>query len=376
MFMKSAATQTDFFLILNFFIKSICSTMPVVRVRAQQKMKKTAFFNLSLRAGVFLFLMFFCLVSTAEASIPDAEKLNCVCWEAAVKLAKGLHGQRLDNVAVYFFRPLGRNLRELDDRERQEAKIVSQTMEDVLTNRSEFNVLNRNSEVWAAVLHEEDDRGTLDSRDILKVGTGLGADWIVTGEYWSDSNHRFHLRARLFNGKSGEMLVSALVDSPFTATPHHLSVFFIVGGVLLLLIVVCFTYSLMKRSRRPNAELAEREDRKASLTNSKNEIKTGKESPPYLKKQLLMQAVDPKDYRVDPTNSNLTKPRTWGTFGVVEKSGDGESESFYFGNFPVRQKELERKFGSVKLVALFEKREYARALAEILKAEKLQQRFS
>ena len=98
----------------------------------------------------------------------------CVCCEAAARLAAGLEVSQLKKVAVYFFRPRGTNLKDLDFSTRRDARIIAQAMEDVLTGRCEFKILSRNSEVWAAVLHEEDNRGTLDSRDILDVGTGFG----------------------------------------------------------------------------------------------------------------------------------------------------------------------------------------------------------
>lgn len=119
-----------------------------------------------------LLIVQLCLVPTVQATVPDADELDWVCREATTQLVAGLDKRRLDNVAVYFFRPRGYNQKRMDNRTQKEARIVAQAMEDVLTNRSEFKILNRNSDVWAAVLTEENKRGTLDSRDILDVGTG------------------------------------------------------------------------------------------------------------------------------------------------------------------------------------------------------------
>ena len=329
-------------------------------------------------AILFLFGLLFvqlCLVSAVQATVPEADELDWVCREAASQLVAGSGERRLDNVAVYFFRPRGYSQKRMDDRTQKEARIVAQAMEDVLTNRSEFTILNRNSDVWAAVLIEENNRGTLNNRDILDVGTGFGADWIVTGEYWFGNNSCFHLRTRLFNGKSGETLASALVKSPFVSS-HH-SVQPLVGFVAFMLLVAGGgTLYLIRKKRkiRRYEQVDVGHENKTQQTQSSilaKKIKAGsrtnfKANP---KEQLMAKSVNPKHYQVDSANHNYTKPRTWGAFAIPDDSATGTKKKFRLGNYPVRQRELEKEFGLVEFIALFEKRDDAKALIDLLENE-------
>ena len=313
--------------------------------------------------GLFLFLSVqLCLASVALATIPNADKLNRVCREAAVRLTAELSKKKLDNVAVYFFKPRGYKLKDMDARTRTEAEIISQAMEDVLINRSEFKILNRNSEVWAAVLHEEDNRGTLNNNDILDVGTGFGAEWIVTGEYWASNDNCFHLRARLFNCKTGVSLASALVSTQ----NRHLQPLF-AGLVAILILIggggVLYTISTRKNKMYENETLKI----KNSTPSKGIEVNSSANSKVSPKELLIARSVNPKNYQIDSVNHNLTKPRTWGTFAICDESNNEIKNKYRFGNYPIRKMELEEEFGSAELVALFEKRGDAKALANMLK---------
>ena len=335
--------------------------------------------NVLKKIGLFflfgLLIVQLCLVSVAQATIPDANELDWVCREAANKLVAGSNERRLDNVAVYFFRPRGYNQKRMDDKTQKEARIVAQAMEDVLTNRSEFRILNRNSDVWAAVLIEEDKRGTLNSCDILDVGTGFGADWIVTGEYWFGNNSCFNLRTRLFNGKSGETLASALVESPFVSS-HHSAQPFVVGLVVFLLLVAgSSTLYIVGRNRKIKRYEQVDIDHKNNTQQTQNRILSQKIKPEsktklevHPRKLLMAKSVEPKHYQIDSANRNYTKPRTWGVFAIPDKSAAGKK--YRFGNYPIRQKELEKEFGVVEFIALFEKREDAKTLIDLLENKK------
>ena len=84
-----------------------------------------------------------------------------------------------------------------------------------------------------------------------------------------------------------------------------------------------------------------------------------------LKEELMARSVNPKHYQIDPTNSLLTTPRTWGTYSIPGEFVFGRKKKYRCGNYPVRMKELERDYGSVKLEALFENRDDAKALADL-----------
>jgi hypothetical protein len=59
----------------------------------------------------------------------------------------------------------------------------------------------------------------------------------------------------------------------------------------------------------------------------------------------------------------LTEPRSYGVYRVDRGRG---SESLHFGNHPVRQWELERKYGAAELVRLFLDRDAADELKKRL----------
>jgi len=88
-----------------------------------------------------------------------------------------------------------------------------------------------------------------------------------------------------------------------------------------------------------------------------------------LKEQLMAKAVNPKHYQVDPDNAQWTKPGTWGTYIIPDEFVYGRKRKYRYGNYPVRMKELERDYGSVKLEALFENRDDAKSLADLLENE-------
>jgi hypothetical protein len=60
----------------------------------------------------------------------------------------------------------------------------------------------------------------------------------------------------------------------------------------------------------------------------------------------------------------LTKPRTWGVYELPDSRRRGRK--FRFGNHPIRQQELQRAFGTARLVAIYGKRDLADALAREL----------
>ncbi len=65
---------------------------------------------------------------------------------------------------------------------------------------------------------------------------------------------------------------------------------------------------------------------------------------------------------VVPDGTYYTSPRTWGVYEVAS------GRRFRFGNHPVRQIELKRDLGSVRLILLFSERAPAKALAADLNA--------
>lgn len=73
---------------------------------------------------------------------------------------------------------------------------------------------------------------------------------------------------------------------------------------------------------------------------------------------IITRAISPSSVRPDGW---LTAPRSYGVYRIP--SAAGSMRSFRFGNYPVRQKELEREFGSCKLEYLFTDRDDAEAVA-------------
>ena len=88
-----------------------------------------------------------------------------------------------------------------------------------------------------------------------------------------------------------------------------------------------------------------------------------------LKEQLMAKAVNPKHYQIDPDNRNWTTPRTYGTFSIPDEFVYGRKKKYRCGNYPVRMKILKHEYISVEFVALFENRDDAQALADLLESK-------
>jgi hypothetical protein len=72
--------------------------------------------------------------------------------------------------------------------------------------------------------------------------------------------------------------------------------------------------------------------------------------------------LSPNQLRTDPSNPQLTIPRSYGVWEVPCTSG----KQYRYGNNPVREQELENEFGRVKRIGLYENRELAKAQADNL----------
>lgn len=73
---------------------------------------------------------------------------------------------------------------------------------------------------------------------------------------------------------------------------------------------------------------------------------------------VIARAISPSSVRPDGW---LTSPRSYGVYRIPSTAGS--TRSFRYRNHPVRQRELERAFGSCKLEYLFTAREDAEAVA-------------
>ena len=60
--------------------------------------------------------------------------------------------------------------------------------------------------------------------------------------------------------------------------------------------------------------------------------------------------ISPQEVVLDPSNKNWTTPRSYGVWELPNSAG---GKKFRYGNNPIREKELSREFGSVKLIALY-----------------------
>lgn len=76
---------------------------------------------------------------------------------------------------------------------------------------------------------------------------------------------------------------------------------------------------------------------------------------------LIERAIDPSSVKLEGT---LTNPPSFGVY-AIENDEDG-STHYRFGNHPVRQHELEDKFGAAELEYLFLNREDAAAMTAAL----------
>lgn len=75
---------------------------------------------------------------------------------------------------------------------------------------------------------------------------------------------------------------------------------------------------------------------------------------------IIDRAISPSQVTIA---GPLTVPRSWGVYRIPVDSG--ATRRFRFGNHPVRMTELERDYGSCKLLHLFLHRTDAQALAEL-----------
>ena len=79
------------------------------------------------------------------------------------------------------------------------------------------------------------------------------------------------------------------------------------------------------------------------------------------RESLAQLAVSPRSVRAD---GHLTIPRTYGVYELPPSAKS--TRRFRFGNHSIRQHELEREFGSCKLVFLFHQRPDAANMAASL----------
>ena len=86
---------------------------------------------------------------------------------------------------------------------------------------------------------------------------------------------------------------------------------------------------------------------------------------PFSIKTLAAHAIAPCEVRPDGT---LTSPRSFGVFELPPASG---TRRFRLGNYPIRMHELEREYGSCKLLYLFLQRPDALAMASELNKHEL-----
>jgi len=78
---------------------------------------------------------------------------------------------------------------------------------------------------------------------------------------------------------------------------------------------------------------------------------------------LFAKAIDPITVRPDPSDARYTNPRTWGVYEVEATKPGAAGKRFRKGNHSIRQQELQREFGEVRVVALFEEEKLATDLA-------------
>lgn len=76
---------------------------------------------------------------------------------------------------------------------------------------------------------------------------------------------------------------------------------------------------------------------------------------------LASRAISPSEVSQDGT---LTHPRSYGVYELPQSSMG--TRRFRLGNHPVRMRELEREFGSCKLLYLFHQRPDAVVMVEML----------
>ena len=79
------------------------------------------------------------------------------------------------------------------------------------------------------------------------------------------------------------------------------------------------------------------------------------------KRDLSTRAISPGSVKPD---GSLTSPRSYGVYELQLSAG--ATRRYRLGNHPVRQFELEREFGSCKLVYLFRQRSDAVQMAALL----------
>lgn len=81
-------------------------------------------------------------------------------------------------------------------------------------------------------------------------------------------------------------------------------------------------------------------------------------------RDLLGKTVEPGALR--PAGL-YTQPASWGVYEIA-LSSPTPTRRYRFGNHPVRQLELQREFGAVKVIAQFTARPLAEELAALLNA--------
>jgi hypothetical protein len=87
---------------------------------------------------------------------------------------------------------------------------------------------------------------------------------------------------------------------------------------------------------------------------------------PDKKRSILSRAIDPNSVRDDPSSPGLTIPRSYGVYDTASRFRSSCGSRFRFGNYPIRMRELAHEQGQATLIALFQDREDAKSLADLL----------
>jgi len=85
----------------------------------------------------------------------------------------------------------------------------------------------------------------------------------------------------------------------------------------------------------------------------------------YVQRGITMNGheISKSSVRIDPINSNLTIPRS---YGVWELPSGSSGKKYRYGNNPVRGVELANEFKSAKLLFLYKERLSAKDTADVL----------
>ncbi len=210
-------------------------------------------FNLKLLYFFSIFQFFCVFLLNTPVHAYRVKRLNQTVKEFVERLDRGLN-RDVDRVVVYLFTPEKKVHRGLSHEEIELSKEIDLAVERAIVEikgKNHIKSVITKDKKWERIIHKEYDREALNPKTISDIGYGIGAKYVITGEYYFDKNGNFHLQGKLFELSTGKILSTAEVsNSIFCLYPESIKKGFILISILAFLFVALLAgYNYMKNKK-------------------------------------------------------------------------------------------------------------------------------